>query len=269
MKTNSIIKTAVAVAVLCGTAASAQQFTYNNGDLLAAFGKTGSDNDLIVDLGSASTYQNAYGSSSFNIAGIDSTRLTSVFGSMDGIYWTVFGYVGTTGSPLGPRNTLFVADPRADVFTKNLVRHSLSSSAQGQVTSVMGAIVDGVTSTGWGETVLADQVMELPNSLNVGGDPVSFTVGVNDFSGNSGDFGGTWMWDVRNTTPSGFAAGSTPSVSDLFQQHPGTANTGDYLGDFELNNDGVFSFTPAPEPSTWAMLGAGLLTLIAVRRRNR
>jgi len=266
MKTTKILTAAMAAAALCETAALAQTFIYNPGDLLVAFGKTGSGSDLIVDLGSASSYQNAAGSASFNISGIDSTLLTSVFGNTDGIYWTIFGYVGTTGSPLGPLNTLFVSDPRADITIQNLVRHSLTSGGQGQVTSYIGAIADGATS-GFA-TVLQNQVVELSSSLNVGGDPVSFTVGVNDFSGNSGNFGGTWIWDVRNTTPSGFAASSTPEVSDFFQQNPGTANTGSYLGNFELNNNGTLTFNPVPEPSTWAMLGAGMLTLIAVRRRT-
>ena len=267
MKTTKILTAAIAAAVLCEAGALAQSFTYNQGDLLAAFGKTGSGNDLIVDLGSASLYQNAAGSSSFNITGVNSTLLTSAFGNLDNIYWTVFGYVGTTGS-LGPQNTLFVSNPRADAGTQTLARHSLTSSAQGQVTSYMQAIVDGATSSAYGETVPANQIVELSNSLNIGGDPVSFSVGVNDFSGNSGNFGGTWIWDVRNFSPTGFAAGSTPSVSDLYQQTPGTANTGIYLGDFALNNNGTLAFNPVPEPSTWAMLGGGLLTLIAMRRRK-
>ena len=261
MKTNSIIKTAVAVAVLCGTAASAQQFTYNNGDLLAAFGKTGSDNDLIVDLGSASTYQNAYGSSSFNITGVDSTLLTSVFGSMDGIYWSVFGYVNTSGSSLGAQNTIWVTDPRSDILAQNDPNRSRTFNSQNLVISKMGAIVDGAISG----TVLSDQIVKVSSSLNIGGDPVSYTIGV----GSLGDFRGTWAPGVENLTPSGFASSSTPESSDLFQQNPGSANVGSYLGDFVLSNDGMFTFNPVPEPSTWAMFGAGMMTLVSILRRKQ
>ena len=271
MKTTSIIKTAMVAAVLYGTVASADTFTYNNGDLLAAFGKSGSSYDLIVDLGSAANYPaSTFESPSgpFVIPGVNSTLLTSMFGGMDGIYWSVFGYVGTTGSPLGAQNTLFVAQPRDYnyITTQNIARHSLSYSAQGQVTSYMSAIADGAMSG----TVLANQIVEVPQGLGLLlGDPASFTVGVNDFSGNSGNFGGTWIWDVRNVTPSGFATSSTPSVSDLFQENPGTANTANYLGNFELSNDGVLSFNPVPEPSTWAIFGAGIMLLVSILRRKQ
>lgn len=261
MKISTTIKAAMAAAVFCGTAASAQTFTYNQGDLLAAFRKAGSP-DLIVDLGSASSFQQ-YGAAPFSIAGVNSTLLNSVFGNMDGVYWSVFGYVNTSGSPLGPQNTIWVTDPRSNIATQNDPNSSLTFSGQGQTISKMGAIAAGATS-GYA-TVLANQIVEVSSSLNVGGDPVSYTVGV----GPLGDFRGTWKPNIENLTPTGFGAGSTPEVSDLFQQNPGAANVGSYLGEFELGNDGVLTFSAVPEPSTLAMLGAGMMTLVAIRRFGR
>ena len=261
MKTIRIIKTAVAAAVLYGAAASAQTFTYNSGDLLAAFRKPGSSYDLIVDLGSASVYQNAAYGNSFNIAGVDSTLLTSVFGSTDGIYWSVFGFVNTSGSSLGPQRTIWVTDPRSDWVVQNDPNSSLTFNGQGSTISKMWAIGDGAISG----TAIANQIVEVSSSLNIGGDPVSYTIGV----GSLGDFRGTWAPGVENLTPSGFSSSSTPEVSDLFQQTPGTANVGGYLGDFQLNNDGTLDFVPAPEPSTWAMFGAGMLLLVSILRRKQ
>ena len=263
MKTTSIIKTAVAAAVLYGTAASADTFTYHNGDLLVAFRKPGSSYDLIVDLGSASLYQQAKwdGGVPFNIAGVNSTLLDSVFGNMDGIYWSVFGYVNTSGSSLGAKNTIWVTDPRSDRTMQNDPNPSSSFNGQGLVISKMGAIVDGFASG----TVLADQIIEVSNALNIGGDPVSYTIGVGTYS----DFRGTWAPGVENLTPSDFASGSTPLGSDLFQQTPGVANVGTYLGDFELSNDGILSYNPVPEPSTWAMFGSGMLMLVSGLRRKQ
>ena len=266
MKTTSIIRTAVAAAVLYEALASAQSFTYNNGDLLAAFRKPGSSYDLIVDLGSASVYQNAtYGGPAINISGVDSALLTSVFGSMDGIYWSVFGYVNTAGSPLGPQRMIWVTDPRSELYTQNDPNSSLTYNGQGATISKMGAIVDAATSTAWGETVLANQIVEFSSSLNVGGDPASYTIGVGTF----GDFRGTWAPGIENLTPSGFASSSTPEGSDLFQQNPGAANTGDFLGRVQLNNNGTLEFFPVPEPSTWAMFGAGMLLLVSSFRRKQ
>lgn len=260
MKTTNIIKTAMAAALFYGAAASAQTFTYTPGDLLAAFRKAGSP-DLIVDLGSASLYQSGAGPSS--ITGVNSTLLNSAFGNLDGINWAVFGYVNTSGSPLGPQNTIWVTDPRSDITTPNDPNSSLTFSGQGQTISKMRAIVDGATSGS--ATVLANQIVEVASSLNVGGDPVSYTVGVGPLS----DFRGTWAPGVENLTPTGFAASSTPEISDLFQQNPGAANVGSYLGDFQLGNDGTLTFSPVPEPSALAMLGAGMMTLVAIRRFGR
>src|SRR5487761_2675588 len=91
MKTNNAIKLALLAVLLHGVTVSAQTYNYAAGDLLAAFGRSGSSKDVIVDLGSASLYQNATGS--FNIAGVNSILLTTALGSLDGVYWTVFGYV--------------------------------------------------------------------------------------------------------------------------------------------------------------------------------
>lgn len=260
MKKTTLIKAFLAVG-LCGSAAMAQSFTYNPGDLLVAFRSGSSSQNVIVDIGSASFYENATGS--FNISGVNAALFTSTLGTMDNVYWSVFGYVNTTGSAIGVQNTIFVSDPRSDILTQNDPNSSLTFSGQGQAISKMRAIADGATS-GYA-TILSDQIIVLSSSLNVGGDPVSYTVGVGPF----GDFNGTWSPAVENLTGSGFSSGSTPSVSDLFQQTPGAANNGTYLGNFQFNNNGTLQFTsvtPAPEPSTWALLVAGGMTLLVVRR---
>lgn len=253
MKKTNILLSALAVFTLGEVAVQAQTYNYQAGDLLAAFRKSGSSYDLIVDLGSASSFQSG-SSLSLDL----SSELTSVFGSAStsGIYWSVFGYVNTTGSSLGAQNTLFVTDPRSDLSTQNDPNSSMTSSGQGQVVSKMVAIANGATSGS--AVILANQIVEVPVGLNVGGNPVSYTVGV----GSLGDFNGTWAPSVENTT-----TGST-TASDLFQQTPGAANNGTYLGVFTLNAAGTLAFNVVPEPSTWAMMGSGVVALLALRRRK-
>jgi hypothetical protein len=45
------------------------------------------------------------------------------------------------------------------------------------------------------------------------------------------------------------------------------------IGTFSLSDTGVLTFStdiaPIPEPSTWAMIGFGAATLLAIRRRRR
>jgi hypothetical protein len=250
MKKLKIITSAMAALVLFGVAAQAQTYTYQTGDLLAAFRSSSGANDVIVDLGSAASFEAGTGFSQDL-----SPVLNNAFGTTSGLYWSVFGYVGSNGSPLGARNTLFVTDPRSNVSIANNPPDSSTSSGQGQVVGEIRAIADGASSGS--AVIFANQIVELDKTLNVGGDPVSYTVGV----GSLGDFNGTWAPSVENMTTGG------TTVSDLFQQTPGLGNSGTDLGTFSMNG-GTLTFSPVPEPSTWMMLGSGTLALLALRRRK-
>lgn len=251
MKKLKIITSALAAVVLFGVAAQAQTYTYQAGDLLAAFRSSSGASDVIVDLGSAASFQNG----SANLNADLSPVLNSAFGTTSGLYWSVFGYVNTTGSALGAKNTLFVTDPRSDISIANDPNSSLTSSGQGQVVSKMIAIANGASSAF--AIVYDNQQVKIDKTLNVGGNPVSYTIGV----GSLGDFNGTWAPSVENISTGGITR------SDLFEQDPGAANNGTYLGAFSMNG-GVLSFSPVPEPSTWAMIGSGALALLALRRRK-
>jgi hypothetical protein len=74
----------------------------------------------------------------------------------------------------------------------------------------------------------------------------------------NGNLQGDWYYNVLN-----HGAG----VSDLYQNDP-NATRASYLGNFSLNSSGLLTFQPVPEPSSWAMLGSGILVLIALRRRR-
>jgi hypothetical protein len=79
----------------------------------------------------------------------------------------------------------------------------------------------------------------------------------------TGNLQGDWTYNIQNVGP---------GVSDLYQSNPGNRyiQKASYLGDFSLDASGDLSFTPVPEPSTWAMFGSGLLCLIGVCRfKNR
>jgi hypothetical protein len=124
----------------------------------------------------------------------------------------------------------------------------------------LGAIVDGLSST-YG-TIIANQEIQLPNGLGngTGGDPASYTTAL----GSGLDFNGTFGQAFEN-----LSSGSTSTVSDFFQQNPSplhSPGSGTYLGDFVLDNTGLLTFNPVPEPSTWAMMGTGLFGMLAIRR---
>lgn len=252
MKKN-LLASVLIVAALGELAAQAQTFTYTPGDLLAAFRQTGKP-DLIVDLGSISNYQVPYQNSSFTLG----TDLTSAFGSTSGIYWSVFTFDGN--GTYAPVNSLFMSAPRGNTSIQSAPLVTGTSSAQNLVTGQLGAIADALSST-YG-TIIANQVIQLPAALGAanGGDPASYTTAL----GSGLDFNGTFGQSFENLSS------SSATVSDLYQLNPtlphNSAN-GALLGNFTLSADGTtLSFTAVPEPATWAMLGTGLMSLIAFRR---
>ena len=241
------VTTAVAAGSLWTFTASAQ-FTYNPGDLFVGFRTAGGGTDLLVDIGNPGA---------INTGAVNGALLTSVFGGLDGIYWSIFGYQS-------PQNTLFTTSARGDINLQTDPPPSSGQSGQGIVISYMQGILNGATADG---SALSSTVVEINSGLNQSGD-ISYSAGVVSLqgAGHPGDFHGSWS-PVENFTGSGFAGGGVPSVSDLYRNDPGNPLTtaGAYLGDFQLGTDGSLSFSPVPEPGAGLMLGAGLLALALVR----
>lgn len=245
---NMAIVSAALAGSLWNLAASAQ-FSYNPGDLFVGFRTASGSTDLIVDLG---------GPGSINTSAVNGTLLNSVFGGLDGIYWSVFGYQS-------PQNNLFTTSARTDITQQTDPTGSSGFNGQGIVISRMQGILNGAVANG---TALSSSVVEIDSSLNQSGN-ISYSVGVITLQGanHEGDFRGSWS-PVENFTGSGFAGGGIPSVSDLYLNAPGNPLTtsGGYQGDFSLGTDGSLTFIPVPEPSLGLMFGAGMLVLVAVRR---
>jgi hypothetical protein len=249
---KTMLASVLVAAALGEVAAQAQTFTYNPGDVLAAF-RNGGANDLVVDLGSVANFQTPGYSTSINLA----SDLTTTFGTLNGLYWSVFTY--DANGTYAPANTVFISDPQATVGVPNA---PLSiTSAQIPVGNQIQSLVNGLSST-YG-TILANQVIELPSTLgsNTGGSPAaSYTVA----AGPNADFNGTYGHNFENVSSSSATTGS-----DLFQEDPGarrSAVAAQNLGTVTLDSAGNLSFQATPEPSTWAMVGTGLMSLIAFRR---
>jgi hypothetical protein len=256
MKTKQILLGVMASAALCGTSALAQ-ISYQNGDMLAGF-RNGGNVELIVDLGSIANFQTPYYTQTY--AGV-SSAITSIFGSTTGLYWSVFGANDTTTTPYN--HAVSQADP--NTFWNTLARSNPnlrtsapfvagSSSSQALAVGDVGSI-GGLTSPSTpGVTNIALNIVEVNTSLggysSLMADP------------NSGNLGGNWSYNIEN-----LGAGS----SDLYQSNPGNHFTqkATYLGDFTLSSGGALSFNAVPEPSTWTMLGAGVLSLLTFGRFRR
>ena len=252
MKTNAVLSGAAAAVALCAMNAPAQ-FNYQNGDLLAAFGNGGTK-DVILDLGAISKFQAAPGTTySWNL----NYLLTSVLGGVNSsLYWSAFGVNDTTigGNPTVTQsdpNTIWNTLARINLAVKPAAPFDNGNSAAQQLP--LGDIVSIANLTnpskaGAGQITDYAPGIELVNT-SLGGYSTMMS------SPYNGNLQGDWYYNILNT-----GAG----VSDLFQSPP-NARASD-LGSFTLNSSGLLSFTATPEPSTWAMLGSGLLALFATRR---
>jgi hypothetical protein len=90
---------------------------------------------------------------------------------------------------------------------------------------------------------------------------------------NTGDL--SQPWNIGNLSVPGlnFTYGANVGTSQSFYSIPNTASGGTtaaYGGLWSLNSAGVLTYavTAVPEPSTWAMFGAGLLVVGAIARRR-
>jgi hypothetical protein len=259
MNPNKFLTAALAVAALSGASARAQ-FNYQNGDLLAGFGNGGTT-DVVVDLGSLANFQ-AGVPNSWNL----SSALNATFGSVSGsVYWAVLGVNDTTQSsfnssvtqtsPYTVWSSLARSNPNVQNGTPNVSGNANSQHlALNQIDTIVnltspsaapGSIVDYAP----GVEQVSTSLGGFSSLMNPASDPLV------------GNLGGTWAYNMLN---------SGAGTSDFYQNNPGNPlfTAANYEGDFSLSSGGVLTFNPVPEPSSWAMLGGGLLALIALRRRK-
>ena len=198
-------------------------------------------------------------------AGGRTVVLTSVFGSVNsGIYWAAFGVNDQTipfnGSVTqADANTVWTTLARSNSGVPTHAPYVAGNSAQQQLALGDIQVIGNLTTPGQASpgliVDLAPGIERVTN--NIGG----FTSMM--ISPNSGNLNGDWTYNIMN---------NGVGVSDLYQSDPGNHLTqhASLLGSFSLGSDGVLTFSPTPEPSTWAMLGSGMsmLTLLARRRRK-
>jgi hypothetical protein len=268
MKKMAVLS-AVTAGLLWGAAADAQVFNYNPGDLLLGF-RTSGASDLVVDIGSSSLYTGGVGP--FIISGpgglnlYTSQQFSDAGLNINNLYFSVFGV-----SPLTSRN-LWMSDVSSN---SAWTAHGVGSqgATAGVITSIANGAADISSQSGAGVDNTTTAVV-VPSSYNSSGD-TSYTVGI----GSSGNLQGYFQGDIEGTTAvydgtnyvaSSFSSGSTPIFLDLYElDTANSGNAGKLVGDFELDPNGTLTFDPAPEPATWATLGAGMMLLAAVRRFRR
>ena len=255
MKKHKILTAALAAAVLGGSTAMAQ-LNYTTGDLILAFGKAGNATDTLVNLGSLANYQTYPASYAFDLSSV----LSTYGGSLTGVKWSLFAVNdlnngGQSGVVQGDANTVWASSttstrvvPGQDntdaflVSTFNQINTLLASvQTDGSFT---GITIAGTTGAATVSSAVAD----------------GYSAQMINYSGSPGMFDGTWSYNIMKN-----GAGTEYLLQNDANN---TGNNALLEASFTLSSGGLLSVTTVPEPTTWAMVGSGMLALLAIRRRK-
>jgi hypothetical protein len=267
MKFNKLTLAVMTIAgSIWGWNSSAQ---FATGDLMLGFrAVSGSSSNVVVDIGPASTFLYATGPT--NVTAFSAQQITDTFGSLNNLYLSVFGYVDVSGNPYSfglPANTLLVSGSSPV--------HTLNDSGLGIAESYLSAIANGANATSLGAVSLTASVVREPSSMNVAGDLSYFKGVANPNQISIGNIHNTWAQSIEQATSATFGSDTTPLVIGFYEYQPGSSGNplnnsqGLLVGEFQFNNDGSMTYTSVPEPTTWAMIGSGILMLVTFRRFGR
>lgn len=267
--------TMLAVAGMTLFASQASATTYVAGDLLLSFrasSGTGSDKNLVVNLGQADTvYRNAT-SNLTNIVDVG-TLLASTYGATwynrADLFWGVAGVAQTDqfASPID-------GDPtRTNYLTRQQTSYNPGTK----------------TSTAWSVTGSTSRANIANNITTFAGGFDAFSAAVTNTAVMDATAGGSWnsfnngsstFGGVSGTIEGNFASGTGATALDLYRilnstsgaSPTGTVGTGSWEGTFTINDNGQvgFAVTAAviPEPSRALLAGLGLAGIAFRRRRS-
>jgi hypothetical protein len=285
MQSYSFIARAVlATAGLMFAGETQAALNYNDGDLLLAFratGGTGSDKNIVVNLGSASAFTNLAPGGTFVLdteIGNLKADLDFYFGAswqtrVD-LLWSVSGVQKFLGNGFAG-NTSFATNTQTGTVTLGLQKSAawnrpatlFQSNPLSNSIKAFGdrfALGDGDASPIPGST----------ESTNGAGTLIQLASGSNSYSsymplGANSPGATAFGWFGGATGIEGnFGSGTAGTVLDLYEVGTGSG-TGAFEGTFNIANNGTVTFTSAvPEPSSVAVLFAGTTVLGCLRRRK-
>ncbi len=259
-----------------------QAATYSAGDLLMGFvagSGTGADQTLVVNLGPAATFRDAYDTGVFstNIKTIG-TQLNTQFGATwfdrTDLYISLFASTAsdTIGDTLvngDPFRTLYVSKSRltetgsASLFT--IASNTAITGTSSQIVSTSGVYAGAIADPS-GVAIIPDAA----NTLDKFTKPVASNSFTNLNGGIEQAFAaGSWgTFGLAGTVEAALDLQRLQAVNNVAGQYDfgvTPIRRGDYTGTFTINNAGAISFVP--EPTTTLVMG--LTGLAALLRRRR
>lgn len=240
MKKALLLTLALTSLALATPAVRAQNYT--SGDLLIGF-EAGTTTSVVFNLGAAQSFVTATTPFSINLGNLNSALISAFGGTTPGNNANIFAAVFGNLNPNDPSNTLYASQPHSN---------ALSGSAQSSRSSNMSAVESTYSNLYAGNRAV------VMNSATDGNNTyVNFVVGGRVFQ--------------NYITEQQFNVGSM-----VIDRLPSTTNGGgpvSTLGTLTFGFDGSGNitsaqFAPVPEPSTYALLAAGLVVAAVIGRRR-
>jgi hypothetical protein len=220
----------------------ANSFNYTNGNVLVCFRRAATGgSDLVVNAGPISYFTNLAPNTKVTLSSYTGQQLGAV--GTNNIAWSAWAYFDSTATPASVQETIFMSEPRSDLNTQSTPYYSDRASAQTQVISKLSSIVAGaINNANFSTTNSSTAVLE-SDSYNLNNSALSYYVGL----GSTLDFNQTFQAQPDQYTPANFVTSGTPVRADFYWLPPATGGPdGIFLGYFELNTNGVMTYTAYP-----------------------
>jgi PEP-CTERM motif len=258
MKMN--LKHLAAMATFAAVAFTAHAQTAGLLDLVVGFKQTGATNNVMIDFGNVNNYTAPGVYTLGNFDSILDTNFTNAWNSSTTLNW---GAAATWKDPAGVANTQQWVTKQWTTAVGTLgLQNSTSYAALANSQLNSGNLNISKAYTGIGSFTVGVAESILASDLNSWSSATTAGAVFTQYAAAS-----------FNNQAGRLATGELFSASDLYSVGNSTspATTTQFIGTFALYQNGDLTFTVAiPEPSTYAaILGAAVLGLVMLRRRNQ
>lgn len=241
---------------LIGPVAHAAPVTYTPGDLFLGFRSSANDTSYVVNVGQASQFRSASNSGPLAVGSIGTDLNAFYSGEFENwfdsgaVTWSISGAIRTAvaGETL---NSLYATrETGAQPWSRR------GNSAQQFATAKFEGLKDNYLVTDVGTP--RDSASNPFGVQQSDGDINSY----DSFFTDSSSFG-----HFPGSTEASFAEGVDGATLSFYRMVPGSGQ-GEYLGEFSIDQLGVVTFAPVPEPGVVALLALGGAAFVFVRLRR-
>lgn len=235
---------------------SAAPFLYAPGDLLLTLRQPGNASDLVVNLGSASTYSALSAGKTQVVTQLNTALLNATFPNLNGLAWSVLAANRPPVVPEFPLQTLWLAGVRLEPGAPSSPWLRKGQYVQGNT----GAQIDAIGKNA--AAFSSAQPAGPANTASAVAIPVGNAFAVGPVLGEPPTLVGTFQGRVESVTADDFDTDpANVSRCDLYELVPGIRAEGTLdapgrlLGVFELRTDGTLTFSSGEQPPVPAISG--------------